>query len=83
MRPLFCYLEDEGAFEVLACYVIDSMIRVQTSIEAEGFRSLREGEDVEFDVEESPDGRTKAVKVTGPEGAAPQVMSWKAPRHRV
>lgn len=47
--------------------------RMQTSIEAEGFRSLREGEEVEYDVEEGPDGRTKAVKVTGPGGAAPQV----------
>eukprot|EP00882_Tetradesmus_deserticola_P000937 GHRQ01001017.1.p1 GENE.GHRQ01001017.1~~GHRQ01001017.1.p1 ORF type:complete len:269 (+),score=83.22 GHRQ01001017.1:156-962(+) len=44
----------------------------QTSIQAEGFRSLREGEEVEYDVEEGNDGRTKAVKVTGPEGAAPQ-----------
>ena len=45
----------------------------QTSIESDGFRSLREGEEVEFDVEESPDGRTKAIKVTGPEGSAPMV----------
>ncbi|KAF6262179.1 nucleic acid binding protein [Scenedesmus sp. NREL 46B-D3] len=44
----------------------------QTSIQAEGFRSLREGEEVEYDVEAGNDGRTKAVKVTGPEGAAPQ-----------
>lgn len=44
----------------------------QTSIEAEGFRSLREGEEVEFEVEQSDDGRTKAIKVTGPAGAAPQ-----------
>lgn len=44
----------------------------QTSIDAEGFRSLREGEEVEFDIEAGEDGRTKAIKVTGPEGAAPQ-----------
>eukprot|EP00775_Hariotina_reticulata_P004696 gene4696-4948_t len=50
----------------------DDLFVHQTSIEAEGFRSLREGEEVEFDVEAGSDGRTKAVKVTGPEGAAPQ-----------
>eukprot|EP00850_Spirogloea_muscicola_P011007 SM000066S20482 [mRNA] locus=s66:492462:502032:- [translate_table: standard] len=41
----------------------------QTSIFAEGFRSLREGEPVEYLVETSEDGRTKALEVTGPEGA--------------
>ncbi|CAM6082727.1 unnamed protein product [Calypogeia fissa] len=41
----------------------------QTSIHAEGFRSLREGEAVEFVVESSDDGRTKALDVTGPQGA--------------
>ncbi|KAK9917072.1 hypothetical protein WJX75_000585 [Coccomyxa subellipsoidea] len=44
----------------------------QSSIDAEGFRSLRENEPVEFFVEESEDGRTKAVNVTGPDGAPPQ-----------
>jgi hypothetical protein len=29
---------------------------------------------VEFDVEAGSDGRTKAVKVTGPDGATPQVI---------
>jgi len=46
---------------------------LQSSIDAEGFRSLRENEPVEFFVEASEDGRTKAVNVTGPEGAPPQV----------
>ena len=45
----------------------------QSSIDAEGFRSLRESEPVEFEVEEGEDGRTKAVHVTGPDGAPPQV----------
>lgn len=45
----------------------------QTSIRAEGFRSLREGEVVEFDVEPGEDGRHKAVNVTGPGGAPPLV----------
>lgn len=52
----------------------DSFIAfVQTTIEAEGFRSLREGEEVEFVIEPSEDNRFKAVKVTGPDGAPPQV----------
>ncbi|GJP50958.1 hypothetical protein CLOM_g10113 [Closterium sp. NIES-68] len=41
----------------------------QTSIKAEGFRSLDEGEAVEFTIETSEDGRTKAVNVTGPGGS--------------
>lgn len=44
----------------------------QTNINAEGFRSLREGETVEFEVEAGTDGRAKAINVTGPEGATPQ-----------
>jgi cold shock CspA family protein len=44
----------------------------QTAIQAEGFRSLAEGEAVEFVVETSDDGRAKAVQVTGPGGANPQ-----------
>ena len=53
----------------------DSFIAfLQTTIEAEGFRSLREGEEVEFVIEPSEDNRFKAVKVTGPEGAPPQVQ---------
>jgi len=41
----------------------------QTAILAEGFRSLQEGENVEFNLENSEDGRTKAIDVTGPNGA--------------
>ena len=54
--------------------IIAKMI-IQTSILAEGFRSLREGERVEFDVEVSEDGRAKAINVTGPGGLPPQVRS--------
>ncbi|KAK9815807.1 hypothetical protein WJX72_009895 [[Myrmecia] bisecta] len=52
----------------------------QSSIEAEGFRSLREGEPVEFLVEAGEDGRTKAVKVTGPGGSAPQGAPRRQPQ---
>lgn len=40
----------------------------QTSIHSEGFRSLDEGEEVEFRIIDEG-GRTKAVDVTGPAGA--------------
>ena len=46
---------------------------MQTSIITDGFRSLAEGEQVEFYVETGDDGRTKAVQVTGPNGAPPLV----------
>ncbi|PHT41882.1 Glycine-rich protein 2, partial [Capsicum baccatum] len=42
----------------------------QSGIRSEGFRSLAEGEAVEYEVENGSDGRTKAVDVTGPDGAA-------------
>ena len=38
----------------------------QSSIRSEGFRSLGEGETVEYQIESGNDGRTKAVDVTGP-----------------
>ncbi len=41
----------------------------QSSVHAEGFRSLAENEDVEFDVEHDPrKGKYFAVNVTGPNG---------------
>ena len=54
---------------------VDGCRLSQSSIDAEGFRSLRENEPVEFIVEEGEDGRTKAVHVTGPDGAPPQVRA--------
>uniref|UniRef100_A0A7N0U5X1 CSD domain-containing protein n=1 Tax=Kalanchoe fedtschenkoi TaxID=63787 RepID=A0A7N0U5X1_KALFE len=44
----------------------------QSSIKSDGFRSLAEGEKVEFGVESGSDGRAKAVDVTGPDGAPVQ-----------
>ncbi|XP_024376805.1 cold shock protein 2 [Physcomitrium patens] len=55
----------------------DDLFVHQTSIHAEGFRSLREGEVVEFQVESSEDGRTKALAVTGPGGAFVQGASYR------
>jgi len=58
---------------------------VQTNIQAQGFRSLREGERVEFEIARGQDGRTRAVNVTGPDGAEPQVLylyfRWKLKQH--
>eukprot|EP00547_Thalassionema_nitzschioides_P001386 CAMPEP_0194201154 /NCGR_PEP_ID=MMETSP0156-20130528/1505_1 /TAXON_ID=33649 /ORGANISM="Thalassionema nitzschioides, Strain L26-B" /LENGTH=92 /DNA_ID=CAMNT_0038926279 /DNA_START=157 /DNA_END=435 /DNA_ORIENTATION=- len=44
----------------------------QTAIQAEGFRSLGDGEAVEYTVEEDAQGRKKASQVTGPDGAEVQ-----------
>ena len=51
----------------------------QTDIITNGFRSLAEVEPVEFVKEAGDDGRTRAVQVTGPNGAPPQGQ----PRHVV
>jgi len=40
----------------------------QSSLYSRGFRNLAENEDLEFDVEVDPNGRKKAVNVTGPNG---------------
>lgn len=40
----------------------------QTDIHAQGFRSLAEGEEVEFEIVQEPNGRRKAKGVTGPDG---------------
>ena len=39
-----------------------------SSIHANGFRSLGDGESVEFEVITEPNGKSKAIHVTGPEG---------------
>ncbi|OVA19849.1 zinc finger protein [Macleaya cordata] len=44
----------------------------QSSIKSDGYRSLAEGEQVEFLIESGDDGRTKAVDVSGPDGVAVQ-----------
>ena len=46
----------------------------QSEIYAEGFRSLAEGEKLEFQVEQDPKNPAKfrAAKVTGPDGAVVQ-----------
>lgn len=52
----------------------------QSQIHASGFRSLRENEKVEFDVQTGENGRPGAVDVTGPDGAYVQGAERPAPR---
>ena len=47
---------------------------LQSNIETTGYRSLREGEEVEYDLVVAEDGKKKAFRVTGPDGAPPQVL---------
>ena len=39
-----------------------------SSIHASGFRSLGDGESVEYEVVSEPNGKSKAIHVTGPDG---------------
>jgi len=51
----------------------------QTAIKAEGFRSLADGESVEFDTETDPStGKTKASIVTGPGNTNVQGQAFEA-----
>lgn len=52
----------------------------QTAIHSEGFRSLAEKEQVEYDTEIDENGRIKALNVTGPSGAV--VQGAPKPRSR-
>jgi cold shock CspA family protein len=44
----------------------------QSEIQSKGFRSLADGESVEFVPQNEPNGRVKATKVTGPGGSQVQ-----------
>ena len=54
----------------------------QSSIHADGFRSLGEGEVVEFNVETDPEGKTKAVEVTAQGGGYVQGAPKRENRRR-
>ena len=51
----------------------------QTEIQAQGFRSLADGEPVEFIPASDNAGRTKATKVTGPGGSEVQGAPFRPP----
>jgi len=53
----------------------------QSAIHAEGFRSLGEGEQLEFEIATDENGRAKAVNVTGPNGAAVKGAEKPRPRY--
>jgi cold shock CspA family protein len=55
----------------------------QSEIKSDGFRSLADGEAVEYETMTESNGKTKATKVTGPNGAQvqgapfrPQEREW-------
>merc|ERR1719400_745009 len=51
---------DDGSGDVFVHY---------SEIRAQGFKSLAEGESVEFEIVVQDDGRRKAINVTGPNGS--------------
>jgi len=55
----------------------------QSSIYSDGFRSLGEGEDVEFSIETDETGKSKAVDVTGPNGGFVQGAPKRDNRRRM
>ena len=71
--PRECYWKVDEGSSPIAAFDLPRPCALQTSIITDGFRSLAEGEQVEFYVETGDDGRTKAVQVTGPGGAPPLV----------
>ena len=48
----------------------DDLFVHQSSIRSDGFRTVAEGEVVEYQIAVGEDGKTKAVDVTGPKGAS-------------
>merc|ERR1719189_2681990 len=61
---------NEKGFGFIACDDNSGDVFVhQTEVYADGFRTLAEGEPLEFDIQIQDDGRRKAVNVTGPGGA--------------
>merc|ERR1712071_401151 len=48
-----------------------------STLHAEGFRSLAEGESVEYNVVEGSDGRRNAEQVTGPDGELVQGVPYQ------
>ena len=58
----------------------DDVFVHQTSIQTEGFRSLADGENVEYVAETDDNSRLRAAQVTGPDGATVQGATfpeWK------
>ncbi|KAL4433466.1 hypothetical protein ABPG77_010319 [Micractinium sp. CCAP 211/92] len=68
----------------ITCEELEDEVFVhQSNIETTGYRSLKEGEEVEFDLVVAEDGKKKAFRVTGPDGAPPQGSLQPPPAPRV
>ena len=59
----------------------DEVFVHQSNIKFDGFRSLREEEEVEFDLVIGEDGKKKAFNVTGPDGRPPQGVGEAMMQH--
>lgn len=62
-----------GAVDCCPAWCLPPPPLAQSNIETTGYRSLQQGEEVEFDLVVGEDGKRKAFHVTGPQGAPPQV----------
>eukprot|EP00547_Thalassionema_nitzschioides_P000099 CAMPEP_0194210500 /NCGR_PEP_ID=MMETSP0156-20130528/8600_1 /TAXON_ID=33649 /ORGANISM="Thalassionema nitzschioides, Strain L26-B" /LENGTH=166 /DNA_ID=CAMNT_0038937853 /DNA_START=58 /DNA_END=558 /DNA_ORIENTATION=+ len=60
---------DDGSSDVFVHYSV---------VNGNGFKSLADGEQVEFDIISSDDGRIKATNVTGPDGTTVQGAARRA-----
>jgi hypothetical protein len=63
-------------FPIISSPSVSRQCRLQSNIETNGFRSLQEGEEVEFDLVIGDDEKKKAYRVTGP-ARAPPLVSFK------
>ena len=64
----FVLTEPEDGSEPQEIFVHFSQVKAKEFRGRPGFRSLAEGEPLEFEIEENDDGKVCAVNVTGPNG---------------
>eukprot|EP00933_Yihiella_yeosuensis_P077755 TRINITY_DN885_c0_g1_i1.p1 TRINITY_DN885_c0_g1~~TRINITY_DN885_c0_g1_i1.p1 ORF type:complete len:119 (+),score=23.06 TRINITY_DN885_c0_g1_i1:71-427(+) len=63
------FFNPERGFGFIQCEGQDYFVHYSGIESSGGFKSLADGEDVEFDLEEDRTGKLRCVRVTGPGGA--------------